>query len=220
MHTPHVTIGEVHELILCCHGRHTDCDPVYFPFTLDNITVYLQRGRTFKMALTLPVGQRFPFTLPTKGKDIYGNEVPLKTPPDISVSDAAILAIKRDDAAPEKGFLRTLGPAGAAQVTLKEDEGEEPIVALIDVTVQPGKLVSVDTSAMFGPAEPDPDFVPPIPTPTPEPTPEPVPPPAPPEPAPPTPAPEPTPTPEPTPAPTPEPTPPAPEPVPPPEPRP
>ena len=165
LHIGHLSFG--------CHGGHPDCNPVYFPFTIDNVTVYLERGKVFRMAFTMPVGKRVKLNLPTQGKDKYENIVELATPPVPSVSDSTILAIKEadpnDPVNPNQAYLRSLGRAGMAQLILTEDEGEQPFTAIIDIETKGGPVATIDTSTLLGEIEDDPDFVPPSPTPEPNP---------------------------------------------------
>jgi hypothetical protein len=130
-----------------CPGRDIE-----YAFRLGDQTHYF-KGR-LRMALTLPSLHEVTFVLPTSGLDAAGNTVELATIPTVAVSDPALLEVVQpnpetpDD--PASGILRSLGPAGSAQFTLTEDEGEEPITAIVDVSIVAGRLVTLPET-VFGP---------------------------------------------------------------------
>jgi len=130
-------------------------EDVTMDLRLDRVTVTLTKGKTLEMKFTLPDDCQIAFVLPKAGRDARGNDVPLKTPPSVTVSDPAVLSLVMpnpatpDDAA--SGLIVAAGPLGTAQLVVKdEDESTQPLIAIVDFEVVAGELVAL-ADPTFGP---------------------------------------------------------------------
>jgi len=100
------------------------------------------------MATVLPDDSEISFVLPGIGLDSRGNQVPLKTPPTVRVSDTSLLTLVQPDPDtpenPLSGVVRAAGPLGGAQLIVEDiDDSTQPLMAVVDFTIVAGDIVAL-----------------------------------------------------------------------------
>lgn len=117
---------------------------------------------------TLPDDKTLPFVGPKTGLDARGNPTTLTGSVKVTVSDATILTLTQPDPTtpddPFSGTVSAAGPLGTAQLKFEDDtDGNQPLIALVDVEVVAGSTVSLGAPTI-GPLR---DSAPPAPKPGP-----------------------------------------------------